>query len=188
MDRRAVRGGEVNLEVRELTGADVSALQDFFAKMPQEDRTFFYQDVDDPAVIDAWASDPRRIRRCAVDNGKILALAALQGGLDWTSHVADMLLLVDPQARRQQLGRTLARQMLIEAVEHGFKKVTVMIAADNVGAIEMFQKLGFQAEALLRDQLCDPKDGTMRDTVVLAHLVEDTWSTMLTAGFDQVVQ
>lgn len=179
----------MNPEVRELTGADVPRLQEFFAKMPDEDRTFFHQDVGDPAVVDAWANDLRRIRRCAVDEtGQILALAALQPGVDWTSHVAELLLLVDPAARRQQLGRTLARAMLVEGLEHGFSKVSVMIAADNVGAIDMFQKLGFQGEALLRDQLKNPVDGTLRDTVILSHLVEETWSTMLTGGFGEVVQ
>lgn len=176
-------------EVRELTSEDVPALREFFASMPEEDRTFFYQDVDNPAVIEAWASDERRIRRCIVDDdGRLLALAALQPGVDWTSHVADLLLLVDPTARRQQLGRTLARRMLIEALEHGLKKVSVLIAADNEGGIDMFRKLGFEGEALLRDQLMDPKDGTTRDAVVLAHLADDTWSAMLTGGFEEAVR
>ncbi len=114
-------------------------------------------------------------------------MAALQPGVDWTSHVAELLLLVDPAVRRQQLGRTLARAMLVEGLQRGFSKVSVMIAADNEGAIDMFQKLGFQGEALLRDQLKNPADGTLRDTVILSHLVEETWSTMLTGGFSEVV-
>lgn len=179
----------MNHEVRELTEADVPLLREFFAKIPDEDRTFFHQDVSDPVVVDSWASDPRRIRRCVVDEaGQIQALAALQPGVDWTSHVAELLLLVDPAARRQQLGRTLARTMLVEGLQKGFSKVSVMIAADNEGAIDMFQKLGFQGEALLRDQLKNPVDGTLRDTVILSHLVEDTWSTMLTGGFSEVAQ
>ena len=179
----------MNLKVRELAPDDAPALREFFATMAPEDRTFFYQDVDDPAVIDAYASDEKRLRRCAVDDeGRITALAALQPGSDWTSHVADLVLLVGPDARRRGLGQALARRMLIEAVEHGFKKVTVMIAADNVTAVEMFQKLGFQVEALLRDQLRNPDDGALRDTVILAHLVDETWSTMLTGGFSEALQ
>ena len=78
--------------------------------------------------------------------------------------------------------------MLIEALERGITKVTVMIAADNERAIEMFRKMGFEAEALLRDQLRDPKDGSLRDTVLLAHLADDTWSTMLTGGFEEATR
>lgn len=171
--------------VRELVADDADAVREFFAGMPPEDRTFFYQNVEDPAVIAAWAGDKRRIRRCAVDDGgALLAIAALNPGQDWTSHVADLVLLVSPAARRRQLGRTMARQMLIEAVQHGFTKVTVMIAADNEGAVDMFRKIGFDAEALLRDQLRDPNDGTLRDTVILSHLVTENWSAMLTGGFE----
>lgn len=174
--------------VRELVAADTEAVAAFFASMPSADRTFFYQNVEDPAVIAAWTADTRRVRRCAVDeDGTLLAIAALQPGQDWTSHVADLVLLVSPDARRRHIGRTMARAMLIEAVEHGFTKVTVMIAADNEGAIDMFLKLGFTAEALLRDQLRDPEDGTLRDTVILAHLVEENWSAMLTGGFEGVL-
>jgi ribosomal protein S18 acetylase RimI-like enzyme len=178
----------MNPKLRELTGEDAPALREFFTSMPAEDRTFFYQDVRDPAVADGWAGDERRLRRAAVDDeGRIVAFAALQPGVDWSSHVADVVLVVAPDARRMGLGQTLARAMLIEAVEHDFKKVQVMIPADNTGAIQMFQKLGFQGEALLRDQLCSPEDQTLRDVVMLAHLVDDTWSTMLTGGFEEAM-
>jgi L-amino acid N-acyltransferase YncA len=178
----------MNFEVRELAAADIPALRDFFAAMPAEDRTFFFYDVDDPGVVAAYASDERRLRRCAVDeDGTIVALAALNRGVDWSSHVADLVLLVAPSARRQGLGRTLARTMLLEAVKNGFRKVTVMIAADSTGAVEMFHKLGFEGEALLRDQLRNPDDGELRDTVILAHMVDETWSTMLTGGFEEAV-
>jgi ribosomal protein S18 acetylase RimI-like enzyme len=175
--------------VRELTAHDAPALREFFAEMPPSDRTFFFYDVDDPSVVQAFASDTRRLRRCVVDeHGRILALAALNPGVDWSSHVADLVLLVSPRARRRGLGRLLARTMLLEAVKHGFKKVTVMIAADSTGAIQMFTKLGFQGEALLRDQLRNPDDGELRDTVILAHMVDETWSAMVTAGFQDAVR
>jgi len=176
-------------EVRELGAQDAPALREFFAAMPGEDRTFFFKDVNDPTVADAYVHDKRLLRRAAVDqNGRIVAFSALQPGVDWSSHVAELVLVVAPDARRNGLGRTLARGMLIEAVQHNFTKVTVMIAADNAGAIEMFQKIGFEGEALLRDQLRSPEDGTLRDTVILAHLVDETWSTMITAGFEDAIE
>jgi ribosomal protein S18 acetylase RimI-like enzyme len=178
----------MSAQMRELTADDAPALREFFAEMPGQDRTFFFQDVDDPAVVDAWAGDPHRIRRCAVDaEGQLLAISALRPGNDWSSHVAELMLLVSPRARRQGVGRGVARAMLIEAVNRNFKKVSVMIAADNAGAIEMFHKLGFQPEALLRDQLQNPTDGELRDTVILSHMVEENWATMLTGGFESAV-
>jgi ribosomal protein S18 acetylase RimI-like enzyme len=175
-------------ELRELTAQDTAALREFFAAMPGEDRTFFFFDVDDPSVVDTYATDTHRIKRCAVDgDGQILGIAALEPGSNWSSHVAELVLLVSPQARRQGLGRALARAMLIAAVERGFKRVWVMIAADSVGAIEMFGGLGFEGEALLRDQLRNPDDGALRDTVILAHLVDENWSTMLTGGFEEAL-
>ena len=175
------------MEVRELTADDAPALREFFLAMSGEDRTFFFQDVEDPAVAESWASDERRVRRAACQDGRIVGFAALQPGVDWSSHVADLVLVVAPDARRTGLGRTLARGMLMEAVERGFKKVSVLIAADNEGAIAMFQKLGFDGEALLRDHLRSPEDGSLKDMVVLAHLVDDTWATMSTGGFEEAV-
>ena len=42
-------------------------------------------------------------------------------------------------------------------------------------------------QALLRDQLCNPDSGAMHDTVILAHMVDETWSTMLTGGFEEAL-
>jgi ribosomal protein S18 acetylase RimI-like enzyme len=178
----------MNIEARELTADDAPALREFFGGMPAEDRTFFFEDVTDPAVADAWASDERRLRRCAVgEDGKIVAFAALQPGVDWSSHVAEVVLVVAPAARRHGIGRTMARSILLEAFQRDFQKVTVALPADNEGAIQMFQKMGFEGEALLRDQLRSPEDGALRDMVILAHMVDDNWSTMLTGGFDEAV-
>jgi ribosomal protein S18 acetylase RimI-like enzyme len=174
-------------EVRELTPEDAPRLREFFAEMPAEDQTFFFYDVDDPAVVEAFVNDGRRPRPCAIEDDKILALGALNPGVDWSSHVAELMLLVSPSERRRGLARTMARTMLIEAVNRGYKKVTVMIAADSTGAVDMFHKLGFEGEALLRDQLRNPDDGELRDTVILAHMVDETWSTMTTGGFEEAM-
>src|ERR1700745_3631425 len=120
------------MEVREVTAENADALSAFFKALPAEDRTFFWSDVTDPAIAKRWACDPHRIRRCAVDGeGRIVAFAALVPGSDWSSHVAEGVLVVAAGARRGGVGRALARLMLLEAVQAGLKKITVNIAADN---------------------------------------------------------
>lgn len=175
-------------EIRKLAQSDAPALQEFLSAMPPEDRTFFFWDVDNPSFANAWAGDERRHSHAALDEGgHILGFASLNPGTDWSSHVADLVLAVSPEHRRKGLGKALARAMLIEAFGQGFKKVTVMIAADNEGAISMFRELGFEGEALLRDHLCSPEDGALRDVILLAHLVDETWSGMLTGGFEEAL-
>ena len=172
-------------ELRELRPEDADALRAFFTDVPSDDRTFFKEDISDAArAAERWIAEQRSVRRLAFEeDGAVVAFAALSPGVERTSHVADLRLVVARQARGQGLGRALARRMLLEAVEHGFTKVTVDIASENEGAIRMFRELGFQPEALLRDQLCDP-NGRLHDIVVLAHAVDQQWSGMLTGGLD----
>jgi ribosomal protein S18 acetylase RimI-like enzyme len=173
--------------LRELRADDADALRQFFDDVPRDDRTFFKVDISDPVrVVERWMADQRSVRRAALnDHGAVLGFATLSPGVERMSHVADLGLVVAPQARGRGLGRALAQAMLLDAVRHGFRKVTVDIATDNQGAIRMFRDMGFQPEALLHDQLRDAS-GQMHDIVVLAHRVDEQWSAMLTAGLDEV--
>lgn len=179
----------VPTEVRDLTAHDALALREFFRAMPAEDRTFFFQDVDDPAVAQRWAGDERAVRRgaFATDGGRLVAFASLQPGTEWSSHVAEVVLVVGPDARRTGLGRALAGEMLRTALERGYRKVSVVIPAENTGALEMFRRMGFDQEALLREHLCSPEDGSLRDVAVLAYLVDDTWAAVLPEGYEGVL-
>jgi RimJ/RimL family protein N-acetyltransferase len=176
------------MPIREVTESDADALRQFFSGLSAEDRTFFWEDVTAAAGAASWAGDTRRAPHCAVENNdQIAAFAALVPSTEWSSHVAELVLVVARSSRRQGLGRSMARTMLVAALRGGFTKVTVQVAADHPGAIAMFQGIGFQAEALLRDHLRTPEDGTLRDLVILSHLVDDTYSTMITAGFDKAI-
>ena len=170
------------MQLREITGHDAPAVQEFFTDLTDEARTFFWDDVTDPAVARRWISDPRRHATCALDGDRIAAFAALVPLTNWSSHVAELVLVVASWARRQGHGRALAQAMLIGALHGGFTKVTVQVAADQPGALAMFQAIGFEGEALLRDHLRTPETGQMRDLIILSHHVEETYSTMLAAG------
>jgi pimeloyl-ACP methyl ester carboxylesterase/ribosomal protein S18 acetylase RimI-like enzyme len=138
--------------VRELATGDVGALQQFFAAVPAEDRTFFKVDVTDPAIAQEWVRGDRSLRRLVTGgDGAILAVGALQPRVGRSSHVAELVIVVAARARRLGLGTMLARQLLIAALDNGARKVIVEVAADNVGPIELFRGLGFEPEALLRD-------------------------------------
>ena len=168
------------MQISELEPADREALERFLARVPEGDRTFFKEDVEDPAVIDAWAR-PGTARVLAVEDGEVrgyLALVALHG---WSSHVGEVRVIVDPEFRGRGIGRALARRAVLEALELGLTKMVVEVVADQDPAIAMFRSLGFEPEALLADHVRD-RSGSLRDLMVLAHSVEAQWAALELAG------
>jgi L-amino acid N-acyltransferase YncA len=177
----------VTLEIRDIRPDDGDRLQAFFRGIPESDRTFFKEDVLDPETVRGWAEEPRGRRRLvAVDGDRIAGYVAVLPGVSLSRHVGEVRLVVAPGERGRGLGRELARRIVVDAVKLGLTKLTVEVVAEQEAAIRMFRALGFVAEALLRDHLRD-RDGKLHDLIVLSHFVEDNWSEMLTAGFDDAL-
>lgn len=174
------------MEVRALTEADLAAVQQFFSRVPEGDRTFFKEDVLNAAEVSRWASADRGRRLVAVEGSEVIGFTAVVPQHGWSSHVGELRLVVDPSRRGQGLGRQLARAALLEALSLGLSKIYVEVVADQTAAVGMFQALGFEAEALLRNHV-RTRDGETRDLFVLAHSVDDAWSGMATAGIEEAL-
>jgi ribosomal protein S18 acetylase RimI-like enzyme len=168
------------MEFRPITAEHEAALARFFARIPEADRTFLKEDVDDPAVVTAWAR-PGTARVIALDGGEVVGSVAVVPLHGWSSHVGEIRLVVDPARRGQGIGRELARQAVHDAVELRLSKLVVEVIADQTALIGMFRALGFEGEALLTDHVRD-RAGTIRDLLVLANDVESQFASMSTAG------
>ena len=167
--------------------ADRKAIDDFFRRIPEGERAFFKEDVLDPDVQEGIFRGGNGRRRVAVDDDHaVVGYVAVIPGLGWSSHVGELRLVVDPERRGKGLGRALARAGLVDALELKLSKVFVEVVADQAPAIGMFQGLGFQAEALLKNHARD-RTGDLRDLVMLAHAVDDNWSSLATLGVDEAV-
>jgi ribosomal protein S18 acetylase RimI-like enzyme len=95
--------------------------------------------------------------------------------------VGRVRLVVASARRGTGLGRELARRALVEAVGAGLTKLVVEVVAEQGAALALFTDLGFSGEALLTDHIRD-RSGQLRDLMVLAHHVGQTWSGMDTVG------
>ena len=168
------------MEFRPIAAGDEIALKRFFAQIPDADRTFLKEDVDDPDVVATWAR-PSAARVIAVDDGRVVGSVAVVPLHGWSSHVGEVRLVVDPEQRGRGIGRGLARQAVIDAVDLGLAKLVVEVIADQTALIGMFQALGFEPEALLVDHVRD-RSGTVRDLLVLANDVESQFASMAAAG------
>jgi L-amino acid N-acyltransferase YncA len=168
------------MEIRDLRATDRDAVERFVARVPEGDRTFFKEDVDAPGVVDAWTR-PGTARAVAVEDGEVIGYVAVVPLHGWSSHVGEVRVIVDPDRRSRGIGRALARRAVLEAVELELRKMVVEVVADQEPTIAMFRSLGFDPEALLTDQVRD-QSGALRDLMILAHSVEEQWSSMITAG------
>jgi L-amino acid N-acyltransferase YncA len=168
------------MEIRHLERDDRDALTRFLLQIPDADRTFFKEDMDDPAIVEGWLA-PGPAKTVAIEEGEVvgwLSVAPLHG---WSSHVGEVRLIVYPARRGRGVGRALARRAVAEALELGLEKMVVEVIAVQEPTIAMFRSLGFDPEALLSDHVRD-RAGDMRDLLVLSHSVHEQWSSMVTAG------
>jgi len=168
------------MQIRQLEFGDRDALARFLERVPESDRTFFKEDVVDPAVIDGWMQ-PGPARTIAIDDGEVVGWLSVVPLHGWSSHVGEVRLIVDPMHRGRGIGRALARRAVVEALELGLKKMVVEVIAVQEPTIAMFRSLGFDPEALLSDHVRD-RAGELRDLMVLSNSVQDQWSSMITAG------
>lgn len=172
------------MDVRPMSPDLVDEVEAFFRRVPESDYNSFQEDVLAPGAVQQWLTDTRGRRLVGVgDEGTVVGYVAVLPQVGWSAHVGSLRLVVDPACRGKGVGRELARRGLLTSLDMGLTKTVVEVVADSAHAIGMFQAIGFEPEALLRDHVRD-RQGGLRDLVVLSHLVEGTWSGMATAGFE----
>jgi ribosomal protein S18 acetylase RimI-like enzyme len=171
------------MPVEQLGPERCDALLAFFAALPEGDLTFIKEEVTDADAVRAWASGPASGGRwVAVDGeGAVTGYVAVRPLPGWSDHVGEVRLVVAPDSRGSGLGRELARHALVQAVGSGLSKLVVEVVAEQDAALALFTELGFTGEALLVDHIRD-RNGELRDLMVLAHHVRDTWAGMDTVG------
>lgn len=165
----------------------IEALRAFLDALPDGDVTFIKEDVRNPAVAEEWARSTKARYSVALDeSGAVMGLVSTRPLVGWSNHVGELRLVVDPRHRGHGVGRTLARHALRAALDLGLEKIVVEVVAEQQGAIQMFDDLGFRGEALLKDHIRD-RSGELRDLLVLAHDAGEEWAAMATVGVDDEV-
>jgi ribosomal protein S18 acetylase RimI-like enzyme len=171
------------MEIRPIQADDRDAMERFLRRIPEGDRTFFKEDVDDPEVVDAWVR-PGAARSIAVDGDAVIGYVAVVPLQGWSSHVGEVRVIVDPERRGRGIGRALARHAVLQALELGLTKMVVEVVADQEPTIAMFRSHGFDPEALLKDHVRDA-GGELRDLMILAYAVEESHAGMVAVGITE---
>ncbi len=179
----AIKDGEVVLDL--MTADKKNDVLTFTQSLPVHDLLFLRRDINQPKVLSAW------IRQ--IESGEIVSLLAHSDGEilgctavvtdehSWSPHLGELRVLVGLKGRERGLGRVLIQESFLIALGLGLEKLTAHMTADQTSAIAVFEEMGFQAEALLRDHVRD-KAGEKHDIVILSHDVERFQSQMHAYG------
>ena len=183
-----VARGEVSLAL--MSRADEADLLAFAQRLPVHDLLFLRRDITHPKVLSAWSSE--------IEAGSIVSLiareaddiigcsAVVRDELSFSPHVGELRVLVSPQGRDRGLGRALIQESCLVALSLELEKLMAQMTVDQQSAIAVFEEMGFQAEALLKDHVRGP-DGTKHDLVVLSHDVERFQAQMAAYGLTDLL-
>lgn len=173
----ATSRARTDVEVRAIGTDDVDALTEFFACVPEGDRTFFKEDVSDHAVIAGWVAVADRHRLIALVDGHVAGYVAVLKGVGWSNHVGELRLVIAPEFRHRGIGRLLAQRAVVEALELGVVKLVVDVVAGQDRLFDMFTSLGFEQEGRLRRHVRSAT-GETHDLLVLSHFVDELAATL----------
>lgn len=139
--------------LRPFTRKDVSALHEFFLRIPEEARRFAWDKVEDRRVIERWGRE--------LDYEKVFPLIALDGGrvvADATLHrrergplrlVGRIKWMIDPAFRGVGLGSLMVNHFIDTARGIGLKHLNCMLISDlEADAIRVLSELGFRQYAI----------------------------------------
>ena len=151
--------GGARVTIRPLTRDDFDQLHSFFVSLPDEDRLFLRHDVSDPEVIRKWTEEldhDRVIPLVALDEDEIVADGSLHiMPHEWTRHVGHIRLVTAKPYRGKGLGGLLTRELVTLAEARNLEKLQAYVIEDNLGAVKMFEKLGFKTAAVLEGMVKD---------------------------------
>jgi GNAT superfamily N-acetyltransferase len=185
---RAVDCSGESITLQLMTSEDEAAVLAFSRALPAHDLLFLRRDITQPKVVSAWVKD--------IEAGAIATILALRGDdivgcaavvrdpLSWSSHVADLRIVIAETMRGRGLGVLLAQEAFALALATGAEKVTAQMTLDQKSALAMFEGLGFAMEAMLRDHVKD-RDGKKHDVLVMSHDVARMGARHAAYGLDE---
>jgi len=188
---RTVKLKDGPVTLRYLSSGDRAAALTFARALPAHDLLFLRRDITQPEVIDSWLEGIARGRMISVvaeRDGAVQGYATVdRGELSWSPHVAELRVLVGAVMRGKGLGQILTQEAFALALGLGLEKIIAQMTVDQQSARTVFEGMGFQAEALLRDHVKD-RDGRKYDLLILSHDVAKFQAQMEAYGIRRALE
>jgi L-amino acid N-acyltransferase YncA len=175
-----LKDGET-VTIRPLAREDFEPLLAFFRSLADEDRVFLRHDVTDPEIVRKWTEEidfARVIPLVALDGDEIVgngSLHFMRHG--WTQHVGHIRLVTARSRRNKGLGGLITRELVALAEERNLEKLQAQVIQDNLGAVKMFETLGFTTVAVLEGMVKD-RSWNSRNLAIMVNDVSNLTQVM----------
>ncbi|MCP4658460.1 MAG: GNAT family N-acetyltransferase [bacterium] len=148
----ALRDGR-RILLRPFTAADTAGLYELFQRLPEDNRRFAWDRLNDRALIESWGRNldyAKDFPLLSLDGTKIVADATLHcretGPL---RRVGRVKWLIDPEFRGVGLGTLLVNHFIGIASSRGLRHLTCMLISElEADAVRVLKELGFHAYTL----------------------------------------
>lgn len=160
------------ITIRLMERRDLENSLKFAREVPEEDLMFLTVDITDPEAMEQYVraiEADKALSVLAEADGRFIGYGSLAVSQPaWTRHLGEIRLLINREYRGKGLGRILANEVFLLAQEKGLQKLIARMAVEQKGAQQVFERLGFRAEALLTDFVMD-RAGRTHDLIVMTH-------------------
>jgi RimJ/RimL family protein N-acetyltransferase len=162
--------------VRPLVPQDKDALVALFKSLSSDELQYFRSSVVDASVVASWAEE--------VDYSKVFPLVAVVGdhlvgnstlhlGSGFTRHIAEIRVFLVKEFRRRGIGSAMIKAQIEIARKIGLHQLVAEIVESRPQVVHAFEHLGFERQAVLRDQFMTP-DGDTLDSIVMIKYLKRT--------------
>ncbi len=178
---KTIPSGSGDTVLRVPGASDADAIHEFALALPENDLLYMRRDISKRPVVDAWLesiADGESLALLAENEGALIGMSGLM--LDrksWSPHVGEIRVQIGADARGKGLGRVMIQETFAQAVEQGIEKIIAQMTLDQSAARAVFEEMGFQQEALLRDHVRD-RNGEDHDIVIMSCDVAGAASRM----------
>lgn len=89
------------------------------------------------------------------------------------SHIAYLGgLAIHPVFAGKGFGKKMMQQIIDLANQQDFKRIELSVATENLRAIELYKKMGFEAEGVMRKYTYLKQEGRFLDEVLMSYIFE----------------
>jgi len=167
--------------VRQMKEDDLKRSWVFFKSLELEERQFLRMDVAKKKNVRKRIEQMKSglVRRIvAIHEDKIIADGALElSQHGWEEHIGEIRIIVADDFQHSGLGMIMARELYYLAAAEKLEEIVVRMMRSQVAARNIFRKLGFHEEIMLRDHVKD-LNGHTQDLIIMRCDLKELWKEM----------